>query len=211
VLYVNGTEILRRSLPGGTVTYITTASSHESGAFETIDLTPYLAQFVKGVNAIQVEVHQDSGSSSDLVWDASLSYVLGSGAANDADQDGLPDDWETANGLSPSDPNGSNGAQGDPDSDGMTNIEEFIADTRPKNASSRLAIVRFQPQGGQALITWTGGPNSRQYLKQCSRSPGSSNSWTTVCTVQPLAPLTNQWLSGSLTDRMFYRVTAERP
>ncbi|MCB1133710.1 MAG: hypothetical protein KDN05_21505, partial [Verrucomicrobiae bacterium] len=53
--------------------------------------------------------------------------------AEDRDDDDLPDDWETANGLSPAD-NGSidpaNGSQGDLDGDGLTNAEELAHGTR---------------------------------------------------------------------------------
>jgi hypothetical protein len=40
----------------------------------------------------------------------------------DADADGLPDTWETANGLNPKDATGNNGGNGDPDGDGRTNL-----------------------------------------------------------------------------------------
>ncbi|MEO7097765.1 MAG: PA14 domain-containing protein [Luteolibacter sp.] len=45
---------------------------------------------------------------------------------NDVDNDGLPDDWEAANGLSTgaaTGAQGNNGANGDPDGDGFTNRE----------------------------------------------------------------------------------------
>jgi len=44
----------------------------------------------------------------------------------DTDGDGLSDGWEVANSLDPTDPNGVNGGQGDPDGDGMINLYEFI-------------------------------------------------------------------------------------
>lgn len=55
---------------------------------------------------------------------------------DDADDDGLPDAWETAFGLSPNDDGSvdiNNGPAGDPDSDGLTNQEEFDAGLEPNN------------------------------------------------------------------------------
>lgn len=46
------------------------------------------------------------------------------GTATDSDGDGLLDDWEEFWGLDPNDASGDNGAAGDPDSDGYTNLEE---------------------------------------------------------------------------------------
>jgi len=43
----------------------------------------------------------------------------------DSDNDGMPDWWEGRFGLNPYDPDGANGAQGDPDNDGLENIQEY--------------------------------------------------------------------------------------
>ena len=47
---------------------------------------------------------------------------------NDADRDGMDDDWERANGLDPKD---SNDAAEDGDEDGLSNLEEFILGSDP--------------------------------------------------------------------------------
>jgi FG-GAP-like repeat len=47
----------------------------------------------------------------------------------DDDNDGISDDYETANGLDPLDATGVNGASGDLDGDGLSNIDEFNAGT----------------------------------------------------------------------------------
>lgn len=57
----------------------------------------------------------------------------------DNDNDGLPDDWETANGIDPTDdgtvdPN--NGPDGDPDSDALSNLAEFENKTDPQDEDS---------------------------------------------------------------------------
>ena len=51
----------------------------------------------------------------------------------DSDGDGIPDAWETANGLNPSNPED---AKLDTDGDGFTALEEFEAKTDPRNAKS---------------------------------------------------------------------------
>jgi len=55
-------------------------------------------------------------------------------SASDSDGDGLPNAWETANGLNPNDPNGVNGPDGNLDGDFATNLEEFQAGTAANNA-----------------------------------------------------------------------------
>lgn len=55
----------------------------------------------------------------------------------DDDLDGLPSAWESQFGLDASSPDGSNGAEGDPDADGDTNAEELAAGTHPRGTESR--------------------------------------------------------------------------
>ncbi len=69
----------------------------------------------------------------------------------DRDGDGLPAWWEEQFGLDPASGTGDDGADGDPDGDGRTNIEEYRAGSHPRGFHRRLL--------GGALAG--GDPNTR--------------------------------------------------
>ncbi len=75
VVYLNGTEVFRSNLPGGTIDYLTRAPVAVGGADETTfystNISPALLR--AGANLLAVEVHQQSGTSSDLTFDLKLS------------------------------------------------------------------------------------------------------------------------------------------
>lgn len=65
-------------------------------------------------------------------------YTHGTDPTNpDHDEDGMPDGWEVAYVLDPTSTSGNDGASGDPDADGLTNINEYNGgsnSTDPHNA-----------------------------------------------------------------------------
>ena len=78
----------------------------------------------------------------------------------DADDDGLPNGWELSHGLDPLSSTGVNGASGDPDHDGFSNLEEYQAGTDPQIFNSNpLHVTSIVQQGNNVLVTWltTGG------------------------------------------------------
>jgi hypothetical protein len=54
----------------------------------------------------------------------------------DTDGDGMPDGWEVDHNLDPNDATGDNGAAGDPDHDGLNNLDEYLNETNPNNSDS---------------------------------------------------------------------------
>ncbi len=73
----------------------------------------------------------------DGIPDVDEVFIYGTDPNNpDTDGDGLPDGWEIATGLDPLDPTGDNGADGDPDRDGLTSMEEYLLGTHPNRADS---------------------------------------------------------------------------
>jgi uncharacterized protein (TIGR03437 family) len=79
IVYLNGQEVFRSNMPAGDALYTTPASAAVSGAEESryFETTLRAAQLVAGQNVIAVEVHQASGSSSDLGFDLELTSETG--------------------------------------------------------------------------------------------------------------------------------------
>ncbi|VAX25413.1 hypothetical protein MNBD_IGNAVI01-1824 [hydrothermal vent metagenome] len=74
VVYLNGTEVVRSNMPAGTITYRTKAASTVGGSTEDTFFEYYIdpSLLQPETNVIAVEIHQSSGTSSDISFDLEL-------------------------------------------------------------------------------------------------------------------------------------------
>jgi hypothetical protein len=116
----------------------------------------------------------------------------------DTDMDGLPDWWETSTGETES--------EADPDADGFTNYEEWLADTDPILGSSYFQLTSFSNGVDVVFASST----NREY--QIEQNQNLTNADWTAAT---------DWISGSqpttsvtlpaVDSNLFYRVRAKLP
>jgi hypothetical protein len=90
---------------------------------------------------------------------------------SDADDDGLPDEWEVANGLSPSNGSGDHGPFADPDMDLLSNLDEWRYQTAPTKAyTERLpGLVLWEVWEGLTGMTVNQLTGSARFPAQPSR------------------------------------------
>jgi uncharacterized repeat protein (TIGR01451 family) len=103
--------------------------------------------------------------------------------AMDTDRDGIPNDWEVRTGVL--DPRNPFDAVQDLDGDGMSNIEEYHADTHPGDVASVLRLLGADPGVAGVRLRWQGGREVKQYLQSAGALAGP---WQTVLTNAPPTP-----------------------
>jgi hypothetical protein len=96
------------------------------------------------------------------------------GGGLDSDADGMPDAWETANGLNPN----FNEAAMDYDGDGLSNLQEYLAGTNPFDSQNRLRLNVAQATDGVHLSFTAVAGRSYTIQSQADLRDGAWNKLT---------------------------------
>src|SRR6185437_5757825 len=116
----------------------------------------------------------------------------------DTDADGLPDAWEMQYFGTLA-----YGANDDPDHDGLSNYQEYIAGTNPSNANSVLRVTEINAASGQVNLTWNSVAGKTYTIYSASQIGGP---YTPVLTMPSAGNgQTSTNLTGSASNQ-FYRV-----
>lgn len=139
-----------------------------------LDVAPWPSGADGSGNSLQRKVAETFGNDP-ANWQAAAPTAGRSNTPGptDTDSDGMPDDWELANGLNPGNPAD---AALDADSDGLTNGQEYVAGTDPRQASSRLQISEIVPSSASMLLRFQAAAD-RTYTVQYRDGLDAASTW----------------------------------
>ncbi|MBT6806582.1 MAG: hypothetical protein HOA47_16570, partial [Verrucomicrobia bacterium] len=107
----------------------------------------------------------------------------------------------------------SDGSEGDPDHDGHSNLDEWLANTHPRDSKSRLSLRAEIVEPGVIQIQWQGMPGVTYELQTSVFPQGPYEATTPVETFSrnEKNPRTEKHhLSVSNKGKLFFRVMARR-
>ena len=130
----------------------------------------------------------------------------------DSDADGLPDNWMIQYfGHATGQASDLSQAQDDADSDGVSNLAEYLAGTNPKDPHSYLSLTGIGLGGTNGVqIAWGSAPNKLYSLQRAVVLSGGLG-FTNIAEHILSTPPENVYLDASATNRaaFFYRIRVE--
>jgi PKD repeat protein len=106
----------------------------------TFTWLPSLSESLGGSVAFEVLVSDGDGGTDGLSWTVTAQY-------EDFDADGMADSWEVDHSLDPT----VDDSLGDPDADGVSNLDEWLAGTDPQIFGGPSSAVPLAPLGGASV------------------------------------------------------------
>jgi hypothetical protein len=153
------------SLANSTIVYQGTTS--EKTAFPTLTNVQPADTGVYRLYLVNAAVPDLTSTSPNRTWTLTV--------LPDTDDDGLPDEWETAHGLNPA---SAADAVVDSDGDGLSHLAEFRSGTVPTNAASMFRVETVELGNGQAGVRFTAAANHTYTVERSLVATGGA--WVKV-------------------------------
>ncbi len=132
-------DVLSWTLAGTASGASLTAST---GSPVAVNWTPSFTDAQAGSVTLDLTVDDGDGGTDTLNCTVSVDYL-------DVDNDGMPDTWESANGLDPT----TDDSAADPDGDGINNLDEWLGGSDPQAFGGPTAPVAVTPVGGAEVTS----------------------------------------------------------